>query len=94
LTTGMGGYVTPTSEPLYVNSTGATIYLNYTEVEVDALWYPYFGSPLTVVIPVGSNGEAVFDVPWWAPTTAAYGTRIARFWIMGTRARRMLVTAQ
>jgi len=84
LTTGMGGYVTPASEPLYVNSTGATIYLNYTEVKVDDLWYPYFGSPLTVVIPVGSNGEAVFDVPWWAPTTAAYGTRIARFWIMGT----------
>ncbi len=37
-----------------------------------------------MVIPVGSNGEAVFDMPWWAPTTGAYGTRIARFWIMGT----------
>jgi type II secretory pathway pseudopilin PulG len=84
LTTGMGGYVTPVSEPLYVNSTGATMYLNYTEVEVDPLWYPYFGSPLTVVVPVNATGEAVFDVPWWAPTTAAYGTRIARFWIMGT----------
>jgi len=39
LTTGMGGYVTPSSEPLYVNSTGATMYLNYTEVEVGPLQF-------------------------------------------------------
>jgi hypothetical protein len=85
ISSGFGGVVHHYTKNLYVTSTGTTETLTFTYPSVNATWYPYFGSSLTVVIPVGSNGKAVFDVPWWAPTTGAYGTRIARFWIMGTK---------
>ncbi|PLC64710.1 hypothetical protein B7L70_10995, partial [Vulcanisaeta sp. EB80] len=85
ISSGFGGVVNYYTENLYTTyTTSTTKTVTFTYPTVNATWYPYFGSPLTVVIPVGSNGEAVFDMPWWAPTTGAYGTRIARFWIMGT----------
>jgi len=85
ISSGFGGVVNYYTENLYTTyTTSTTETVTFTYPTVNATWYPYFGSPLTVVIPVGSNGEAVFDMPWWAPTTGAYGTRIARFWIMGT----------
>jgi len=85
ISSGFGGVVHHYTENLYTTyTTSTTETVTFTYPTVNATWYPYFGSPLTVVIPVGSNGEAVFDMPWWAPTTGAYGTRIARFWIMGT----------
>ncbi|WP_069808305.1 hypothetical protein [Vulcanisaeta thermophila] len=84
ISSGFGGVVNYYTKNLYVTSTGTTKKVTFTYPTVNATWYPYFGSPLTVIIPVGSNGEATFDLPWWAPTTGAYGTRIARFWVMGT----------
>ncbi len=94
LSTGFGGTVEEyTSANLYVNSTGTgTMTITYSYPVPNTEWYPYFGSPLTVVIPVPSSGEAVFDLPWWAPTTGAYGTRIARFWVMGASSGSYLVT--
>ncbi|ADN50250.1 hypothetical protein [Vulcanisaeta distributa] len=85
LSTGFGGTIGYNTENLYTNSTGTgTMSITFSYPVPNNEWYPYFGSPLTVVIPVPSSGEAVFDIPWWAPTTGAYGTRIARFWVMGT----------
>jgi len=85
ISSGFGGVVKHHTKELYTTyTTSKTVKLTFTYPVVNETWFPYFGSPLTVVIPVGSKGEAVFDIPWWAPTTGAYGTRIARFWIIGT----------
>ncbi|WP_054842124.1 hypothetical protein [Vulcanisaeta distributa] len=88
ISSGFGGIVHHYTENLYTVATGpmagTTQTVTFTYPTVNATWMPYFGSPLTVVIPIPSSGEAVFDIPWWAPTTGAYGTRIARFWVMGT----------
>jgi hypothetical protein len=85
ISSGFGGVVNYYTAKLYKTyTTSKTVKLTFTYPVVNETWFPYFGSPLTVVIPVNAKGEAVFDMPWWAPTTGAYGTRIARFWIMGT----------
>ncbi len=71
LSTGIGGYSALTSANLYSNTTN-TNGVWWWKVVPDATWAPYFGTPFTVYIPVGSSGVATFDVPTYAPNTAGY----------------------
>ena len=71
LSTGIGGYSTLTSANLYSNTTN-TNGVWWWKVVPDSTWAPYFGTPFTVLIPVGSSGVATFDVPTYAPNTAGY----------------------
>lgn len=66
ISSGFGGVVHHYTESLYTVATGSmagtTQTVTFTYPTVNATWYPYFGSPLTVVIPIPSSGEAVFDM--------------------------------
>ena len=69
---------------IYIDSEDTEHKWNFTKIKPDEVWKPYFGSPFTIIVPA-PNGVVKVEIPSWTITSGAWGTRIARVWILATK---------